>query len=276
MRILAIDDDPTILEIIELFLESLGYSDIHVAPSAEQAIRLMSRSDAPFDLVLLDINMPGMSGISLIREIMHHPLHRHARIVMLSALDDPHHIEDAFIAGAVDYRVKPFELCDLEASIKAVERACQSDIEPGIRSGNDLRSGVTGMVPPEAIANCIQRIPPASRARATLAFVEIPSRPDPTAEAEYVVALAQELLCALEGRRSLLSHIGSRRFAIMSFGASDTSAPDLEALVNAAVAATDTATTGKTTGPTGFDFERLEIKARGGADLLAAFEKRRG
>ncbi len=275
MRILAIDDDPTILEIIELFLEMRGYSDIHVAPSAEQAIKQMARSATPFDLILLDINMPGMSGISLIHDIIHHPVHRHARIVMLSALGDAQHVEDAFTAGAVDYMIKPFELPDLEASINAVERECLSAKGQRSKIGDNFRPDVAGMVQPEAIANCIKRISATNRVPSALAFIAV-SPPDPTAEAAYFKALAQELLRTLEGSRSLLGYIGNRTFAVLSFGLGDTSTVDLEALITAAIAAADKTILSATPRPTDFKLELIKPKACGlTTELLAAFDTRR-
>lgn len=213
MRILAIDDDPTILEIIELFLETLGYSDIHVAPSADHATRQMERHTEAFDLILLDVNMPGMSGISLLRQVMEHPLHRHARIVMLSALGDARHIEDAFISGAFDYIVKPFELPELEHVVKRIEAFSKPD--PKGTEPSTIREQAFAM------ENCISRLP-----KTALTVVSLTPVPEGPAAQARMAELYAGVERALANRRCMMCHLPDGSVAVLSFG-SQTSAQEL-------------------------------------------------
>ncbi|MEQ6248110.1 response regulator [Sulfitobacter sp. HNIBRBA3233] len=254
MRILAVDDDPTILEITELFLESIGYTDVSLAPSAQHAMKEMDASDRPFDCILLDINMPGMTGIDLIPHIIDHPHHHEARIVMLTALSDTQHIADAFVAGAIDYMLKPFELFDLEASIKAVEAQRMAErpipvtaldykqsqvvkINTLIERGATLRSDASGVVSPFAIENCVLRVPGSTRDGAAVALVELATLAGGRkingigTEDPYILKLTEALVEAIKDTKGMLSYNGEGVFTILAFNFSrDEAAPLLDAV----------------------------------------------
>ncbi|MDB5661059.1 MAG: srrA, partial [Cypionkella sp.] len=63
MRILAVDDDPCILELMPLLVAISGFPDVTTAPSGQRALDALANSDDSFDCLLLDINMPGMDGV---------------------------------------------------------------------------------------------------------------------------------------------------------------------------------------------------------------------
>lgn len=276
MRILAVDDDPTILEIIELFLESIGYTDVRLAPSAQHAIKELDASERPFDCILLDINMPGMTGIDLIPHIIDHPVHHEARIVMLTALSDTQHIADAFVAGAIDYMLKPFELFDLEASIKAVEaqrlvsrpipvtalnyeQSQILQINMLIEKGVTLRSDASGIVSPFAIENCIRRVPASTRENAALTMVELLSLADGrevqgiALDDPYIAALTEDLVQRVQNKQSMLSYNGDGIVTILSFGFSRSDQSAMEAAVADAVRQTDAALFPGATGATKYE-----------------------
>ncbi|QUJ77733.1 response regulator [Sulfitobacter albidus] len=271
MRILAVDDDPTILEITELFLESIGYRDVRLAPSAQHARRALDAEQTPFDCVLLDINMPEVTGIELIPDIIDHPVHHSARIVMLSALSDTQHIADAFVAGAIDYMLKPFELFDLEASIRAVEAQSLSErplpvtsldydhsqmlqISRLIERGATLRSDRSGIVSPFAIENCIRRVPTSSRARAAVTLIEMGPLADGTTlhgvgfDTPYVAALSQAFVSHSQAFATMLSYNGDGVFTALSFDVSPEDQAAIEAGFRAAVGAADAAHFGSGSG----------------------------
>lgn len=69
IRILVVDDDPFILELIPMISAKAGFSQVTPAASGEEALELLTGSDTLFDCLLLDISMPGMDGIELCRRV---------------------------------------------------------------------------------------------------------------------------------------------------------------------------------------------------------------
>ncbi|WP_372841117.1 two-component system response regulator, partial [Phaeovulum sp.] len=84
MRILAVDDDPVFLEQILAGLGTLGYRDVVTAQSAEQALGWIDKASPAFDCFLLDIKMPGTSGIELCARIRKLQIYRRTPIVMVT------------------------------------------------------------------------------------------------------------------------------------------------------------------------------------------------
>ncbi|MEQ6204378.1 response regulator [Sulfitobacter sp. HNIBRBA2951] len=122
MKILAVDDDPIILELLEQFILAIGDHDLTTAESAHDAIALLGDGpEQPFDCFLLDIQMPGMDGIALTRQIRRTVQYVSTPIVMLTAMSEKRYIDNAFAAGATDYATKPFDLTELKARINMVE-----------------------------------------------------------------------------------------------------------------------------------------------------------
>jgi CheY-like chemotaxis protein len=103
--ILAVDDDADLLELVCLSLGTTGHQ-VLAATSGEQALEQLSRHDV--DLVVLDVMMPGMSGLEVARRVRSGPLSPGPAIMMLSALGGPEDLERAYAAGADDYLTKPF------------------------------------------------------------------------------------------------------------------------------------------------------------------------
>lgn len=127
MKILAVDDDPIILELLYQFLTAIGHHDITTATSAHDAIDLLTHKDtAVFDCFMLDIQMPGMDGMDLTRHIRRINGHTATPIIMLTAMSEKRYIDGAFAAGATDYVTKPFDLTELKARINMVEHLNQS------------------------------------------------------------------------------------------------------------------------------------------------------
>lgn len=117
MKILVVDDDTAILEITKMYLEFIGYDQVDAARSGSIALELMDAADAPYTCILLDINMPGISGIEMIPAILGRTGYADASIIMTTAMDDKSLIAAAFVAGALDYVIKPYDFADLEARL---------------------------------------------------------------------------------------------------------------------------------------------------------------
>lgn len=119
-RILLCEDDGLISTMVALVLESEGHT-VQVVGSAEQAIDAIDRAgQPPFDLFVLDINLPGKDGVSLAATLRARGVG--AAILMLTALDATAQKVRALDAGADDYLAKPFELPELLARVRALLR----------------------------------------------------------------------------------------------------------------------------------------------------------
>jgi two-component system KDP operon response regulator KdpE len=115
-RILAVDDDPQIRRILRITLVSKGY-EVTDARSGEEA--LLKLEETKFDLVLLDINMPGQGGLATCRQIRRDP---DIAIIMLTVRSAERDKVEALDAGADDYITKPFSVPELLARIRAALR----------------------------------------------------------------------------------------------------------------------------------------------------------
>ncbi|MBI4676521.1 MAG: response regulator [Elusimicrobia bacterium] len=115
--ILAVDDDPSMRDFYEQGLAIFGYK-ISCVENAEQT-RGHLTEHLP-DLILMDVMMPGVDGISLTREIRTSARTGHIPILVVSALADAATVNDALLFGAVDYVAKPVSVEDLKAKIEHI------------------------------------------------------------------------------------------------------------------------------------------------------------
>jgi len=124
MKILAVDDDPIILELLSHFIEGMTDHTLVTAECAADALEaIKDNARAPFDSFLLDIQMPVTDGIQLASQIRAMKQYMDAPILMLTAMSEKSYIDAAFSAGATDYVTKPFEMTELKARLSLVERA---------------------------------------------------------------------------------------------------------------------------------------------------------
>ncbi|MEQ6250551.1 response regulator [Sulfitobacter sp. HNIBRBA3233] len=117
MRILAVDDDPMILQLLRTSLSGSGFGDVAYAESAEEARALIDAAREPFDTFLLDIMLPGTCGIEMCREIRQIPAYRTTPIIMITASRAHDTMARAFEAGATDFVTKPFDGLELGTRI---------------------------------------------------------------------------------------------------------------------------------------------------------------
>ncbi len=118
MQILAVDDDKTFLQLLQSVLAAAGYDALETALSAPEAKKRIDEAESAFDCVLLDIDMPGIDGIELCRQIRAVAGYEITPILMLTAKLDDASIEGAFEAGATDYVTKPLRGLELGARIR--------------------------------------------------------------------------------------------------------------------------------------------------------------
>ena len=122
-RILVVDDEQDLLEILKFNLETEGY-EVQTATSAEEAQTL---DIASFDLLLLDVMMGGMSGFALARLLKANPKTASVPIIFLTARDTENDTVTGFNLGADDYISKPLSLREVMVRVRAVLRRTAID-----------------------------------------------------------------------------------------------------------------------------------------------------
>jgi len=121
MKILSVDDDPFILELLTIMAAKAGFSDVSTAVSGAIALDMLNNGDVTYDCLLLDIDMPGMDGIDLCKLVRAMPDYSKTPIIMLTARAEKDYIDRAFEAGATDYANKPFNIVELSARLRMAE-----------------------------------------------------------------------------------------------------------------------------------------------------------
>jgi len=114
-RILLVDDDPDILELLSRRIRSWGH-EVITAANGEDCLR--KTEEEPTDLIVLDIVLPAMRGRDVCALLKANPKTSHIPVVFLSALAMPEHIEAGFRCGAEGYIVKPFNAGDVRNQIE--------------------------------------------------------------------------------------------------------------------------------------------------------------
>jgi CheY-like chemotaxis protein len=135
-RILSIDDDPEIRELVSEVLERAGW-DVVTAADGPSGLRA-AREQRP-DLILLDIMMPGMNGYAVCDDLQIDPRTSHVPVVFLTALNDPRDRARALALGGTDYLVKPFDP-------RTVAECVARNLNVALRFGKlaEAREAVTG------------------------------------------------------------------------------------------------------------------------------------
>ena len=133
-RILIVDDDRSLLELLTDYLGRLGH-EIRGVPDGQQA--LAGLDDPPPELVLLDVTMPGLDGWQVLARIR---AASQVPVIMLTARGDEPEVLRGFSGGADDYVTKPFSFAQLAARIKAVLERVSLDRheEADVLRGADL------------------------------------------------------------------------------------------------------------------------------------------
>jgi two-component system KDP operon response regulator KdpE len=124
-RILVVDDEPQIRRVLRTTLTAQSY-EVHDARTGEEALEAVRQSR--FDLILLDMNMPGMGGLETCRELR---AGSEVAIIVLTVHDSEQVTVAALDAGADDYVTKPFSTTELLARIRAALRRLPTAPEGG-------------------------------------------------------------------------------------------------------------------------------------------------
>jgi diguanylate cyclase (GGDEF)-like protein len=116
-RILVVDDDPATARLVRTWYRGEPFEILN-APSGEEGLRLAAECSP--ELILLDIRMPGLDGVSVARRLQQNPATCGIPVILLTACRDLDTKVEAFAAGAYDYITKPFECEEIDARIRAI------------------------------------------------------------------------------------------------------------------------------------------------------------
>lgn len=112
-KFLIVDDDKSVRDFLQRFLKQKGYTHIEAAEDGEKALKLIEKGE--INLVLLDIRLPGMDGIEVLRKIK--GIKPDIGVIMITGFPDEKIGRQAIELGAHDYIMKPFDLAYLELSV---------------------------------------------------------------------------------------------------------------------------------------------------------------
>ncbi|MFO7616897.1 MAG: response regulator transcription factor [Bacteroidales bacterium] len=138
MRLLVVEDEPKVAELLRKGLVECGF-DVDVAFDGPSGYDQFTRGS--YDLLILDVILPGMSGMALSRKIR--SINPYVPILILTALGTTDDKLEGFDAGADDYLVKPFEFSELLARVKAlIKRAAMGPANVVVLKAHDLELDV--------------------------------------------------------------------------------------------------------------------------------------
>jgi two-component system chemotaxis response regulator CheY len=129
LKILIVDDFPTMRRIVKTLMKQNGYTNFTEAEDGEQALRMLN-AEMDYEMVVSDWNMPNMTGLELLKAVRADAKLKHLPFLMVTAEAEKENIIEAVKAGVSNYIVKPFtgqalkdKLDKIEASLKKASAA---------------------------------------------------------------------------------------------------------------------------------------------------------
>ena len=120
-KVLIVDDEPAIIETLQLFLQGLDISHIHGAACGEKALEYMDQNQ--YDYIFIDLMMPGMNGIELLKKIQQY---QHlTSVILMTGYPSMKAVIDAMHNGASDFLIKPFRFEDIKVIFQRLEKLHQ-------------------------------------------------------------------------------------------------------------------------------------------------------
>ena len=259
MQILAVDDEPDILELLPLLAARVGFPHIVTAASGPAALEILSRPGTGFDCLLFDINMPDIDGIELTRRVRQIPAYRRTPIIIITAMSEREYIDSAFQAGATDYVTKPFDMTELGVRLRLASElaAARRGSEPSplaqgkdagdmILQRGDLESaieieGVQNVADAVSFRNYIKQLSRSGLAASQLIAIGIRQIADHHSRAseqefQYILREVVDAVSAVMlNTLSLISYQGNGVFVALSSAAAVLASEDIEAEVQAII-----------------------------------------
>ncbi len=125
MRLLLVEDDPMLGKAVRVVLQQAGYAVDWVLTGEEALEHLVQTS---YDAMVLDINLPGKSGLDVLQDMRRHK--NTLPVLALTARDTTSQRVEGLDAGADDYLIKPFDIDELLARLRALTRRAQGRVSP--------------------------------------------------------------------------------------------------------------------------------------------------
>jgi adenylate cyclase len=204
-RLLVVDDVALNRDVLSRRLRSEGHQ-VAVAASGAEALALTRQQ--PFDMILLDILMPEMGGLEVLRRLKDDPALRHIPVVMISALDEMDSIIRSIETGAEDYLPKPFEPAILRARVGAClekKRLRDREVEhlKQIEEERNRADGLLHVILPSAIVRELKatnEVKPRRHENVAIMFSDIVGFTPfcDKREPEEIVSHLQQLIVAFE------------------------------------------------------------------------------
>ena len=241
MRILAVDDDSSILELLPRLAAKAGFPDVTAVASGELALQTITLSDALFECLLLDINMPDMDGIELCAQVRQLVGYQATPIIMLTAMSDHDYIDNAFKAGASDYATKPFDIQELGARLRVAQEIVTANklllaalaasttasaadrVERSVHLDEPVFvSGTKDLIDFKSFRNYIKQMSRSGLAATQIIAIKIDRIANihsQTSSAEFIYALtevAHSIVYALQTRSSVTSYAGHGLFVSLA------------------------------------------------------------
>jgi two-component system chemotaxis response regulator CheY len=116
-RVMAVDDSPTVRQVLQMTLEGAGYEVVDAVDGKDALAKL---TGSQIDMLVTDLNMPNMDGIELIRNVRQSPGNRFLPIIMLTTESQPEKKLEGKAAGASGWIVKPFKPEQLLAVVRMI------------------------------------------------------------------------------------------------------------------------------------------------------------
>jgi DNA-binding response OmpR family regulator len=139
-RVLIVEDEQDIAGLVKHTLERIGGLHVEVVQSGDAALRMVTEN--PPDLILLDLNLPVLSGLEVCRILRSRPATAHVPIIMLTARTSESDRVTGLDVGADDYVTKPFSLRELAARVRAILRRggdhARKELSPFVYRGKHL------------------------------------------------------------------------------------------------------------------------------------------
>lgn len=146
-RVLLVEDNPQLLDVLSLGLAASGY-DVTTAVNGRMALEYLRRRDLRFDVIVSDVMMPELDGFGLLREVHHDPELLTIPFIFLTSLDSLDHVRSAKRMGVDDYLMKPVRIEDVVISIENRLQRARVWLDAGKRQANqslmDIVAGKRG------------------------------------------------------------------------------------------------------------------------------------
>ena len=118
LKVLIVDDEPSIIETLQIFLQSMNIHFIHDANCGEKALEYVDKIQ--YDYIFIDLMMPGMNGIEFLKNIQHY--HHLTSVIIMTGYPSMNAVIDAMHNGASDFLVKPFRVGDIEIIFQRLQK----------------------------------------------------------------------------------------------------------------------------------------------------------